>query len=350
MNDFKLFVYDKMPAYEPFKSVDAAHLLNAQEGMEKLIMGKMYGKCFSPCLRSQLKYLDEGHKMDLEQDTLLADKRTEFRFIEPKNLEIPNAISSKLETFTKLSGKELSRINNYKAPRDKMVCVLNACRVIFGFLKHSKLENGGADAFVPMLIYAILKSDVESLISNVNYIERFRYCEFLRGESAYYLSSLQGAAAFITQMNVKSLNIEDEDDFVAKYDENQEATRQERRSQSSPNPNKNSEVPREIFGPSPSDYILKPLDEATSSVISKVAGLFAQSPTPPAENSEDISPDEDLDIPRLAQEIEAKENARVLEELHAMFPDMDQELLRDVSAAKKYRIGACVDVLLTLSS
>lgn len=28
--------------------------------------------------------------------------------------------------------KELLKINNYKAPRDKLICILNSCKVIFG--------------------------------------------------------------------------------------------------------------------------------------------------------------------------------------------------------------------------
>ncbi|CUS23807.1 LAQU0S12e00474g1_1 [Lachancea quebecensis] len=350
VNDFKIFVFDKLPFYEPFKSADAANLLNAKEGMEKLIMGKLYHKCFSPCLKSQSNLIDKGHKTDLNQDAMLEEKREEFRFIDPEHLEINDKISSKLETFARLSAKELGRMNDYKAPRDKMVCALNACRVIFGFLKHLKLERDGADAFIPLLVYAILKSDVESLISNVNYIERFRYPDFLRGESSYYLSSLQGAANFVANMQMESLHVEDKQDFESKYHANQNALKKERYSRQPIDPHKNASIPREPYGPSPSDYILKPLDGATNIVLSKFAELFSPTSTSPEDYDGHQNLEGHNDITRLAQEMEEKEHARVLRELHDMFPDMDQELIGDVSIAKKYRIGACVDVLLTLSS
>ena len=32
----------------------------------------------------------------------------------------------------KLMFAELLKINHYKAPRDKMICILNCCKVIFG--------------------------------------------------------------------------------------------------------------------------------------------------------------------------------------------------------------------------
>lgn len=34
----------------------------------------------------------------------------------------------------RLTQPELLKINHYKAPRDKMICILNCCKVIFGEL------------------------------------------------------------------------------------------------------------------------------------------------------------------------------------------------------------------------
>ena len=118
---------------------------------------------------------------------------------------------------------ELLKINHYKAPRDKLICILNACKVIFGephladrqqalipvsgLIRHLKKEEG-ADTFVPILIYVVLKASPENLLSNVEYvpalssigflwlnsrfrfISRFRNPEKLQSEAGYYLSSL----------------------------------------------------------------------------------------------------------------------------------------------------------------
>jgi len=60
-----------------------------------------------------------------------------------------------------LAQKELQKINMYKAPRDKLVCILNCCRVISNLLLNASLaskENPpGADEFLPVLIYVTLK-------------------------------------------------------------------------------------------------------------------------------------------------------------------------------------------------
>jgi hypothetical protein len=87
---------------------------------------------------------------------------------------------------------ELLKINHYKAPRDKMICVLNCCKVIFGqsiivtitiiSLKTRKLniisllglirhvagwDNTSADAFLPILIFVVLRANPDNMISNI---------------------------------------------------------------------------------------------------------------------------------------------------------------------------------------
>jgi hypothetical protein len=62
---------------------------------------------------------------------------------------------------------------------------------ILGLLKHSKSDSS-ADSFMPLLIYVVLQANPEHLVSNVQYILRFRNQEKLGGEAGYYLSSLVG--------------------------------------------------------------------------------------------------------------------------------------------------------------
>lgn len=64
-----------------------------------------------------------------------------------------------------------------------------------GLLKHNKSDSS-ADSFMPMLIYVVLQSNPEHLVSNVQYILRFRNQDKLGGEAGYYLSSLVSFAIF----------------------------------------------------------------------------------------------------------------------------------------------------------
>lgn len=58
-----------------------------------------------------------------------------------------------------------------------------------GLLRHSGSDES-ADKFVPILIYVVLQANPENLVSNVQYILRFRNPDKLSGEAGYYLSSL----------------------------------------------------------------------------------------------------------------------------------------------------------------
>lgn len=37
-----------------------------------------------------------------------------------------------MKGFLEFAGSELLKVNHYKAPRDKLICILNCCKVIFG--------------------------------------------------------------------------------------------------------------------------------------------------------------------------------------------------------------------------
>jgi hypothetical protein len=52
---------------------------------------------------------------------------------------------------------------------------------------------------MPLLIYVVLQANPEHLVSNVQYILRFRNQEKLGGEAGYYLSSLVSVAFLLTR-------------------------------------------------------------------------------------------------------------------------------------------------------
>lgn len=122
---------------------------------------------------------------------------------------LPSRVS---KTFEHQTDAELLKINHYKAPRDKMICILNCCKVIFGLLRHVQ-DSTSADAFIPILIFVVLQANPENLLSNVEYITRFRSSSKLQGEAGYYLSSLGGAVAFIETMDASSLSNITQEEF-----------------------------------------------------------------------------------------------------------------------------------------
>lgn len=230
ISDFLEFIAKKMAQCEVWRTVSDAEFDNAREGMEKLVMNRLYSQTFSPAIPPLVgspRKVGKGnrtptdmanphgpgrrgqHQEDVERDEVIAQKITIYGWISEEHLDI-KPITDKGRKFLTLAQQELLKINSYRAPRDKVICVLNACKVIFGFLKNSKGDQS-ADAFVPLLIYTVLRAKSEHLVSNVQYIWRFRNQDKLGGEAGYYMSSLMGVVTFIENLDRTNITISDEE-------------------------------------------------------------------------------------------------------------------------------------------
>ncbi|KAL8738198.1 MAG: hypothetical protein Q9181_000969 [Wetmoreana brouardii] len=234
ISDFLIFITGKMAQCEVWRGASDAEFDNAKEGMEKLVMNRLYSQTFSPAIpppapppggkgrrKNMEKLLGPGrkgqHQEDIERDEILGQKVRIYRWVQEKHLDIP-PLDDNGRRFMSFAQQELLKIKMYRAPRDKVVCVLNCCKVIFGFLSTSKSADTSADSFVPLLIYVVLRSNPEHLVSNIQYILRFRNQDKLGGEAGYYLSSLMGAIQFIENLDRTSLTISDEE-FEKKVEE-----------------------------------------------------------------------------------------------------------------------------------
>lgn len=225
--DFLTFITGKMAQCDVWRGVSDAEFDNAKEGMEKLVMNRLYLQTFSPAIplpappldgkgrrKNVEKLLGPGrkgqHQEDIERDEILGQKVRIYRWVQEEHLDIP-PLGDNGRRFMSFARQQLLKIKMYRAPRDKVVCVLNCCKVIFGFLSTSRSADTSADSFVPLLIYVVLRANPEHLVSNVQYILRFRNQEKLGGEAGYYLSSLMGAIQFIENLDRTSLTISDEE-------------------------------------------------------------------------------------------------------------------------------------------
>ncbi|EER28052.1 Vacuolar sorting protein 9 domain containing protein [Coccidioides posadasii C735 delta SOWgp] len=229
IGDFLAFITNKMAMCDVWKEVSDVEFDNAKEGMEKLVMNRLYSQTFSPAIppppvlprnrsRGRKKDLEKllgpgrrgQHQEDVERDEILAQKIRIYSWVREEHLDIP-PVSSNGHRFLHLAQQELLKIKGYRAPRDKVICILNCCKVIFGLLKNSRDSDTSADSFMPLLIYVVLKANPEHLVSNLQYILRFRNQEKLGGEAGYYLSSLSGAIQFIETLDRTSLTVSQEE-------------------------------------------------------------------------------------------------------------------------------------------
>ncbi|KAK8161927.1 hypothetical protein IWX90DRAFT_388482 [Phyllosticta citrichinensis] len=222
ISDFLEFISKKMAQCEVWRAVSDAEFDNAREGMEKLVMNRLYTQTFSPAIpppepmfgKNRRRAPQQGpgrrgqHQEDVERDEVLAQKIRIYSWVREEHLDI-KPVDEKGTKFLKLAQQELLKIRNYRAPRDKVICILNCCKVIFGFLKNAQSDQS-ADSFVPLLIFTVLRANPDHLVSNVQYILRFRNPDKLGGETGYYISSLMGAIQFIENLDRTSLTISDE--------------------------------------------------------------------------------------------------------------------------------------------
>ncbi|KLO96176.1 Uncharacterized protein LW93_2167 [Fusarium fujikuroi] len=172
IGDFLAFIANKMAQCEVWRDVSDAEFDNAREGMEKLVMNRLYTQTFSPAIQAPKPIpgakpkrkggdipLGPGrrgqHQEDVERDDIVRQKMSIYGWVKEEHLDIPPVGDS---------GRR--------------------------FLKLAQQEH---------------------LVSNVQYILRFRNQEKLGGEAGYYLSSLMGAVQFIENMDRTTLTITDEE-------------------------------------------------------------------------------------------------------------------------------------------
>ncbi len=106
IGDFLAFITNKMAQCEVWREVSDAEFDNAREGMEKLVMNRLYSQTFSPAIpppqpipgtrsrrRGAERPMGPGrrgqHQEDVERDEVLAQKVSIYGWIKEEHLDIP---------------------------------------------------------------------------------------------------------------------------------------------------------------------------------------------------------------------------------------------------------------------
>lgn len=179
---------------------DEAGQQSAAEGLEKFLIMRLHGKIF---------WLE---KSDPEEDEMVKRRIDSLSWVGFQNLGVPSVDVTLLD----LAVDQLRSMDKFKAPRDKMICILNACRVINDVLKRAIVESGGgrplaADDFLPLLIYCLILANPPRLHSNIEFVAAFRHPSRLIAEDAYFLTALQSAVAFVKDAGPKVLDVSEEE-------------------------------------------------------------------------------------------------------------------------------------------
>jgi len=106
INDFLTFITGKMAQCEVWRGVSDAEFDNAKEGMEKLVMNRLYSQTFSPAVpaatpvqgsKGKKKNMDKSlapgrkgqHQEDIERDEILGQKVRIYGWVQEEHLDIP---------------------------------------------------------------------------------------------------------------------------------------------------------------------------------------------------------------------------------------------------------------------
>jgi len=181
---------------------------------EKFVTHKVYPRIFAPT---------KAHKA---RDSALCEKIAKLGFLSPSHFDVQPKLAS-LESAWLVAGEELVKMNDFRAPKDKLVCIMNCCRIIGDVISTRQGNAGSADDFLPALFYVVLKSNPANLPSNVEYIAAYRGSQLLSSEQSYFLTQLASSVSFFSSANHASFNLDAEefDALSAKMVGNQIASR-----------------------------------------------------------------------------------------------------------------------------
>ena len=180
---------------EVFATSSEEERQDAKEGLEKLILKPLH-----------------QHFFRIDPDDRILDEELSGKILRIAPLiklheHLHGPVELVDDSLLDLAIEEMRRMDAYRAPRDKLQCILNAFRVIRHALDTVIGPSAwGADQLLPVCIYTIIRSNPPALNSNVNFIASFRHPSRLRGEDEYLLM----------QMNIAIRDIMDIEEVLLK--------------------------------------------------------------------------------------------------------------------------------------
>ncbi|XP_063792891.1 GTPase-activating protein and VPS9 domain-containing protein 1 isoform X3 [Pseudophryne corroboree] len=187
VEEFLQSLYGAMAQDVIWQNASEEQLQDAQTAIERSVMNRIFKLAFYPnqdadVLRDQVLY---EHIQRLSK-VVTANHR---------DLQIPEVYLR--EAPWPSAQAEIRTISAYKTPRDKVQCILRMCSTIMNLLSlANEYSVPGADDFVPVLVFVLIKANPPFLLSTVQYINNF-YSNRLTGEESYWWMQFTAAVEFI---------------------------------------------------------------------------------------------------------------------------------------------------------
>lgn len=164
---------------------------HARRIIERHVMTQVYWSAFYP-----------NGEADVHRDKLFNEhlkKLSKIISVDHKDLKIPKVYHSEFPWPS--AQADLEVINSCKAARDKVSCVVKCCKTIMKLLSIADEKRvPSADDLMPVLVFVIIASNPNSLLSTVQYVNSF-YEKHFHGEQAYWWTQFCSAIEFIKTMD-----------------------------------------------------------------------------------------------------------------------------------------------------
>ncbi|XP_051924544.1 GTPase-activating protein and VPS9 domain-containing protein 1 isoform X1 [Hippocampus zosterae] len=187
VEDFLRYLYGAMARDAIWQYASEDQLQDAQMAIERSVMNRIFKLAFYP-----------NQDGDIHRDQLFHEhiqRLTKVVTANHKALQIPEVYLK--EAPWPSAQSEIKTINAYKTPRDKVQCILRMCSTIMNLLSLANEDSvPGADDFVPVLVFVLIRANPPCLLSTVQYINNF-YASRLSGEECYWWMQFTAAVEFI---------------------------------------------------------------------------------------------------------------------------------------------------------
>ncbi|XP_036382525.1 LOW QUALITY PROTEIN: GTPase-activating protein and VPS9 domain-containing protein 1 [Megalops cyprinoides] len=187
VEDFLRYLYGAMAHDAIWQYASEEQLQDAQMAIERSVMNRIFKLAFYP-----------NQDGDILRDQVLQEHIQRLSKVVTANhraLQIPEVYLK--EAPWPSAQAEIGTISAYKTPRDKVQCILRMCSTIMNLLSLANEDSvPGADDFVPVLVFVLIKANPPCLLSTIQYINNF-YASRLTGEECYWWMQFTAAVEFI---------------------------------------------------------------------------------------------------------------------------------------------------------
>ena len=198
--------------------------LALEEAVEKAVCEKIYDRIYKH-KGSDDDARDEKLRSRTAALALVGIGLKELHVDTPSNQEVRKATEEKEDEIHQglaPAREALERMNDEQHPLGKLQHLTEAHKSIVETLSQLFPSSSSADEILPTLIYTLITSSPEDMnvVSNLNFVQRFRASNKVDGEAAYCLVNLEAAISFLETVDLSSLRADEMPEGPAKSSSN----------------------------------------------------------------------------------------------------------------------------------